>query len=389
MKAVFQALKTLLAQYYKELFSPEKKIAWCTSVGPAEILRSAPEVEVYFPENHGALIGATRQAGELIPLALQQGYSPNICSYLTSDIGAHLKGESPLKRYGIPAPPKPDVLVYNTYQCREVKEWFSYYHRLYQVPLIGLDLPRNQAWEPGAMEKLHRISWENFIQTYKKLFPSFSKERFHRVLKLSAKACKLWQELLALNRKNPAPLTFFDHCILMAPAVVLRGREEAVTFYQKALSSAQTMQKEKKKGIRLYWEGMPIWGKLRFLSEFFSSRGAEVVASTYGDSWAFDFDENQPLESMIQAYGTIFISQKEEDKEAYLMRMIETYAIDGIIYHDAWTCPYNTNTHFGLPQRLYKKTGIPYVIIYGDLVDMRHFAEEEFRNRMEAFLETL
>ena len=36
------------------------------------------------------------------PLANAAGYSPDICSYLTSDVGAYLAGDTPLKKaYGI------------------------------------------------------------------------------------------------------------------------------------------------------------------------------------------------------------------------------------------------------------------------------------------------
>ena len=87
-----------MADYYLELDQASKKgepkIAWCTSVGPAEILR-AMDFMVYFPETHSAMLGATRMATDLIPEANALGYSPDICSYLTADIGAFLKGVTP------------------------------------------------------------------------------------------------------------------------------------------------------------------------------------------------------------------------------------------------------------------------------------------------------
>ena len=98
-------VKQVMRDYFVDLGEaardPARKVAWCTSVGPAEILR-ALGFEVYFPENHGALLGATRVCGDTIPVANAHGYSPEICSYLTSDIGAALKGITPLtKAYGL------------------------------------------------------------------------------------------------------------------------------------------------------------------------------------------------------------------------------------------------------------------------------------------------
>jgi hypothetical protein len=68
-----------MADYYHELDAASKKdapkIAWCTSVGPAEILRALGFL-VYFPETHAAMLGATRMSTELIPEANALGYSP-------------------------------------------------------------------------------------------------------------------------------------------------------------------------------------------------------------------------------------------------------------------------------------------------------------------------
>jgi len=120
-------LKELMHDYYTSMSSGNKKIAWCTSVGPAELLR-AFDFEVYFPENHGALLGASRMAEDFIPVAANKGYSSEICSYLTADIGSFMSKSTPLtKHYGLETVPEPDLIVYNTNQCREVQDWFSYY----------------------------------------------------------------------------------------------------------------------------------------------------------------------------------------------------------------------------------------------------------------------
>ena len=77
------AMREVMAEYFTELDEAARtgseKIAWCTSVGPAELLRSFGFL-VYFPENHGALLGASRMAADLIPAATAAGYSPEISS---------------------------------------------------------------------------------------------------------------------------------------------------------------------------------------------------------------------------------------------------------------------------------------------------------------------
>ena len=46
--ATTDIMKELMGNYFRSLGNGDKKIAWCTSVGPAELLRSFG-FEVYFP----------------------------------------------------------------------------------------------------------------------------------------------------------------------------------------------------------------------------------------------------------------------------------------------------------------------------------------------------
>jgi benzoyl-CoA reductase/2-hydroxyglutaryl-CoA dehydratase subunit BcrC/BadD/HgdB len=69
--------------------------------------------------------------------------------------------------------------------------------------------------------------------------------------------------------------------------------------------------------------------------------------------------------------------------------MMGLFKIDGVIYHDAKTCPNNSNNRYGLPQRLEENTGIPSLVINGDLNDMRCVSDEQTKTNIEAFIEQL
>jgi benzoyl-CoA reductase/2-hydroxyglutaryl-CoA dehydratase subunit BcrC/BadD/HgdB len=394
-------MNRFMADYFYELDhaskTGEQKIAWCTSVGPAELLRAMGFL-VYFPENHGAMLGATRMATDLIPRANALGYSPDICSYLTADVGAYVSGATPLaKAYdGIEAVPKPDVLVFNTNQCRDVQDWFSWYAEELNVPLLGVYTHRGikdvgdshvrsiaQQME-GLVEPLERISGR-----------TFDLDRLRSVVALSRECSDLWKKVLDTAATAPSPLTFFDGTIHMGPAVVLRGTSQAVDYYKLLLAEMEdrisnhigAVEGER---FRLYWEGMPIWGRLRDHSELFGALRATVVASTYCNSWIFTaFDASDPFTGMARAYTELFIVRSDEAKEEYLKRMIELFKIDGLVFHDAKTCPNNSNCRYGMPQRLQKDTGVPSLTINGDLNDLRLISDEQTKTNIEAFLEQL
>ena len=375
----------------------KQKVAWCTSVGPAELLR-ALGFAVHFPENHGALLGATRMATDLIPEANAIGYSPDICSYLTADIGAYLKGVTPLtKAYpGIQSVPKPDVLVYSTNQCRDVQDWFGWYSRELGVPSIGIKSPRN-------LNEVGDAPIEDVSKQIQALVPQLEAisenkldlDRLRETVALSKECTELWKQVLETAKAIPAPLTFFDGTIHMGPAVVLRGTQAAVDYYKILLAELQQNVRDgvgavEGEKVRLYWDGMPVWGRLRQHSEHFLQLKANVVASTYCSSWIFPaFDERDPFQSMAKAYLELFIVRSDEYKERYIKRMVEDFRVDGIIYHDAKTCPNNSNSRYGLPKRLETATGIPSLVLSGDLNDLRCISDEQTKTNIEAFIEQI
>ncbi len=193
------AMREVMAEYFGELDEASrtgsKKVAWCTSVGPAELLRSFGFL-VYFPENHGALLGSSRMAADLIPAATAAGYSPEICSYLTSDVGSYLSKSTPLTHaFGMESVPKPDVLVYNTNQCRDVQDWFAFYQREWEVPMLGIQTPR-------SVDELDAAIVDGLVQQHKDLIPhleeisgrNFDIDRLREVVASSHRCTLLWRQ---------------------------------------------------------------------------------------------------------------------------------------------------------------------------------------------------
>lgn len=389
-------LKEVMGNYFRGMGDTTKKMAWCTSVGPAELIRSFG-FEVHFPENHGALLGATRTANDFIPEASKLGYSSDICSYLTADVGSYLKKQTPMtEHYGLKGAPKPDILVYSTNQCREVQDWFMYFAKELNVPAVGVTPPRH-------IDEVSKEVIDDVAGQYKALIPALEKasgrkfdiDKFRETLRLSKEATHLWKQVLMTGKASPSPISFFDATIHMGPIVVLRGTQVAKDYYATLLEELSGNVKKgigflEKEKCRIYWDGMPIWGKLRPLSELFVQNSAAIVASTYCNSWVFDsFDEKNPFESSARAYAEIFINRSDLAKDKILSNLVKEFNIDGIIFHDAKTCFNNSNSRFGMPQRLQEALGVQTLTIEGDLCDLRFYSEGQSITKIETFLEQI
>jgi len=394
-------MNRIMRDYYYELDhavkTGEKKVAWCTSVGPVELLRAMGFL-VYFPENHSAMIGTTRMATDFIPHANALGYAPEICSYLTADIGAYLQGITPLSKafQGIESIPKPDVLVFNTNQCRDVQDWLSWYADEFDAPIMGIHTHRGVNDVTESLISSVAKQLEDLIEPLEKISGKpFDVNELTRVMNLSKECSDLWKKVLDTATATPSPLTFYDGTIQMGPAVVLRGTQQAVDYYKILLAEMEdrvhyNVGAVDEEQVRIYWEGMPIWGRLRTHSELFAELNACVLASTYCNSWIFSaFDPEDPFNSMAKAYTELFIVRSDNAKEKYIKEMQDFFRIDGIIYHNARTCPNNSNCNYGMPQRLTKKTDIPSLVIDGDLNDLRCLSDEQTNTNIEAFIEQL
>ncbi len=393
-------LRSLMRDYFLNLDAaasdPDRLVAWCTSVGPCEIL-TAFGYEVYFPENHGALLGARKISHECIPAAVGVGYCAESCSYMTSDIGAALSGVSPLtEAYGISGPPRPDLLAYSTNQCREVQDWWHFFGRRHDAKVLGICPPTHVGEVTDAHVAFVRHELQELINHIEgHLGRKMDYARLEQAVSLSSRASSLWRCVLDTARTRPSPMTFFDGLIHMAPVILMRGSQDAIDYYNLLLDE---MNGRVSGGIgaipderfRIYWDGMPVWPKVREMSEKFFDLGVAVSASTYCNSWAFeDYAGGDPLEWMARTSTEIFINRSETFKQQFLIEMCEAFQIDGIIFHNARTCPNNTNSRFGMAQRLRDETGMPVLVFDGDLSDVRFFSTAQTMTNMEAFVEQL
>lgn len=388
MNEIFNLVKNYLGEYYESFLKEKKPIAYLSAMAPQELFR-AFDFNIFLPENHSAFLGSRRKAQTYIKKAIQEGYSPEICSYLLSDIGSHLEKKCAFENYGLNEFPKPDIICYSTNQCYEIGEWFKFLGKLYKVPVLSIPAVKN-----FNNEKRFLDFYENSIISVIKKIENIKGEKLKEkklieALEYTKMASRKWKSFLNLNLNSNYKFSFLDHLFLMAPMVLGRGSFDTYKFYEKLYKfGLKTKNKEYK--YRIWWEGMPVWGKLKYFKERFEELKIAPVGSTYASSWTFSFQKIEPIKNLAKIYyNDLFITWTEEKKKEWLEEKIKEFNLDGFIFMEAKTCRANTNTHFGMATKIYNETGIPSLILYGDMVDLNHFSEAETNLKLEAFLETI
>lgn len=389
-----QKMKELMTRYYmgaKMAEGSNKKIAWITSGGPVEFLIAADIIPIY-PENHGAMLGASRMSVELCEVAEGLGYSRDLCSYARGDIGSALTKKSPIPG-GLP---KPDFLLACNNICGTVMKWYQALSRIFHVPLFFLDTPFiHHKVVPESLLYVRR-QFEEFIPFLESITgKKFDHDRFLEVIRYSAQSAILWKEALDQCAHRPSPMSCFDAFINMAPIVTLRGTKEVVDFYRDMKAElqeriAQGISAVPEEKFRLLWDNIPIWYKMRELSELFASYGACLVADTYTNAWVFEGIETQdPLEGLSRAYTHVYINISIDLMADRILDLIKRFSADGLIIHSNRSCkPYSLG-QYDIRRIILEKTGIPSLVLEADMTDARVYSDAQIKTRVEAFMETL
>jgi hypothetical protein len=160
-------MRDIMAAYYMEAKTPReqrgKKIAWITSGGPVEPLHVMDVIPIY-PENYGAMIGASKMGVDLCEKAEEMGYARDLCSYARADIASATVNGGPIG--GLP---EPDMLICCNNICGTVLKWYEVQARYYNVPLFILDTPITHTTFDDDMRRYVTRQAEEYIHFLEKV----------------------------------------------------------------------------------------------------------------------------------------------------------------------------------------------------------------------------
>jgi len=367
-----------------------RPLAWVTSGAPVEILRAMDVLAVY-PENYGALCGARREAVPLCQTAEGQGYSSDLCSYARTSLGSMVDSDhAPM--HGLP---KPDLLVCCNNICGTVVKWYEAVARYFHVPLFIVDAPfvydspqqHMQAYVVRQLEDLIR-----FVE--RATGHRLRRERLDQTIRFSNQVIDLWAEIRAMCKNRPSPLNAPDLFVNMAPIVVLRGTPSAVRFYQHLKAEVEARVRHGVGAIpeekyRLLWDNIAIWHHLYRFYHYFVDYRACFVVDTYTGSWSQQVPAGEPMEGLAAAYATIFLNRSLEYRTAMMAHLVSEYEVDGFVMHNNRSCkPYSLG-QYAAKRALAERSAVPGLIIESDMCDVRSFADEAVRTRIQAFMEAV
>jgi bcr-type benzoyl-CoA reductase subunit B len=388
-------MREIMTAYYidaKTARQNNKKVAWITSGGPVEPLIAMDIIPVY-PENHGAMIGASKMGIDLCEKAEAMGYSNDLCSYARADISCCTVNGGPIG--GLP---EPDMLVCCNNICGTVMKWYEVQARYFKVPLFIYDTPFLHKEYSAEVKRYVLRQMEEYITFLENVTGrKMDRDRMMEVGRISFEGSQLWQAVLDTAISKPSPMTAFDAFFHLALIVTLRGTNLSVEYYKGLLAE---MQERAKAGIgaipnekyRLLWDNLPIWYRMKWLSKKFAEHDACLVADTYTSAWCGSMeyiDVNNFIGSAAEAYTRSYLNLGVDKMAEIVLSMIDKYDIDGIVMHSNRSCKPYSFGQYDIQKIVERERGIPSLLIEADMVDERSFSESQIETRIDAFIEMI
>ncbi len=367
-------------------------LAWVTSGFPVEI-PIAMNLGVVYPEQAGAIIGAQKIGPEVSGYAEDLGYSQELCSYARVSIGSTEKPD----KVPMGALPTPQILLAGNNICGTVLKWYDAISEMTGAPVFLLDtppienqqLPHNQEYVRRGVERLIEFIGTRFNRT-------IEEDRIKEVAELSSRATKLWIRALEACKNKPSPLNCADRFLMMAPVVSSRGTEHCVEFYESVVTEVEERVKNgigaiRDEKVRLLWDNIPPWHHLRFFN-ILASRGVVFPADTYTHAWTGNMvgtDTPSIIDEVVETYSKVYLNMGLDAKVDKMCKLITDYDLDGFVMFSVRSCKRYSLGQLVSKELVTERTGIPGVIIEGDMVDSNVYNEAQIETRVDALLEML
>jgi len=200
-----------------------------------------------------------------------------------------------------------------------------------------------------------------------------------------------------MARHIPSPITSFDAFLHLAPMMNLRGFPEAISYYELLLAEVRQRVEQSFSAVggesyRLYWDNIPVWYRLGWLARKFASYGACTVAAVYPWLWVEAFarlDSEHPLESIAESMVLYYQNKGTKSRIDFPVRLVKDFSVDGLVAQVSVTCKALVPDQLVIAKEVQRLTGVPVVVIEGDMVDERLFSEPQVDRQIEDFMSIL
>ena len=375
-----------------------KPIGWSTAIFPQELCETF-EIPLLYPENNAAAVSARHQGDPLIARAEgPMGFPMNICSYARLNMGMADMFEDPEYRKIEPAMAPPTFLTLANNSCTQLMKWYENLSRNLNIPIFFVDCLFNYREESPAPHKVKyvREQIETAIGQMEDFFgKKFDRQRYLEIQRISQVNRILFNEIVAMNSRVPAPMNGFDLFNYMAPLVICRGKESTTAIFKELKKEVEehikngTTTNRGEEKYRVHWEGIACWPNLGHNLKTLSAYGVNAVMNGYVTAWDVAYEPGD-LDGMAKAYQ--IASTNSLSTPAIMDKRtasIKKFSCDGMLCHVNRSCKLMTFHIMAGREMIEENAKVPVANFDGDQSDTRVFSEAQFETRLQGLVEIM
>jgi benzoyl-CoA reductase subunit B len=284
---------------------------------------------------------------------------------------------------------------------------------MYHVPTVTLDVPGSRAdgLKPVRGDRDFDNDRRYVAAQIRELIPvleqvtgrRFDIDRLREAMGHANSMNVSWKRVLELNRSRPSLFNALsDGTIYLGVCNGFRGSAVGADYFRDLV---EEMEYRAARGIgtltdeqyRLVFVGVPCYPIFRRFTELFSEHGGTFVHSTYlwfasgGSNLGYEYDLADPIEGLAE--GLLLGVRDAMDSMFFpahpLARMIDEYAIDGVVFHPIKSCRTVSTGLADTRRELLSLRDVPNLFVESDMMDRRVVSEAQIKNRSDAFFEGL
>jgi benzoyl-CoA reductase subunit B len=424
LKATRMAGK-LVNDYWDMVFRAKaegKLVCWYEGSSINPFLEAADIVWVH-GEAYSAMLAARHQEGPAQQAAEERGYMKELCSYARTHLGCAVsnqrnRNDADNGFTDIPDDddlaaklPAPDMIISAYAYCSTGQQWDEMTSRLFgkKIPIFNVSIPwiwaskkdagylRGKEWEETSRYVERQLmDMVKFIE--ERTGKPYPWDRLRELMGYVKKASTLRLEAMDMCTAKPAPASFFDWCVSIAPINQLPVGQQIVDYFtavrdevaERVRVGEGAVPREK---YRLFFDGIMNWNKVGWLAEKFARYDAAVVVGRYTHMAFWQEPDLIDAANPVLGMGQNFLICPNNHSSPILidlmMGLCEKYEVDGMIIHASRTCRAFTNPQFMIADAAHKRLGIQTATFEGDVVDETFYKDELLNSRVEAMLEAI
>jgi benzoyl-CoA reductase/2-hydroxyglutaryl-CoA dehydratase subunit BcrC/BadD/HgdB len=369
-----------LASIMLKAFEEDAKVVWTTYYSfPMELL-AAFDVTPFDFEVACNLPPGLDPSGcaDIMVKAEAKGYSIDLCSFHRLALGC----------YFLDYLPKADLLLTTSHFCDGKTKTNQIFAQYYDKEAIMLDVPNelskeSVAYVSGQLQTIARKLEE--VSGHK-----LDLDRLQECIKTSNRAHAVYGRLAEIGKIKPFPWDGSRVCLLSIIGNMFSGMPFQEQLYQKIIDECQQRTAEGKtlpEEFRMLWlawfPSLPT-----NINNILRANKVNIVMAELARVYWDEIDENRPFEGMaLRCLKNPYVGSVEQRLNGVL-QLVDEYAVDGVIHFSSTACRH-ANASFRLIEDALAKRNIPFLVLDGDMSDMRAYSAERTRSFLETFIEVM